>query len=133
MADVGRSTAAHAEGTADTHLMLARLENWGSWQRSLPADEPGIYPASPMFRDIVDRYRETFASTPYDMDDAEALEKLAARVLSIRQMLVLQMRFILRTSSRRAAGQLSRMGHPCSHTLYLQWVDDAVLLLSKEA
>lgn len=27
MADIGRSTAAHAEGQADTHAMVARLEN----------------------------------------------------------------------------------------------------------
>ena len=133
MADIGRSTAAHAEGSADTHSMLARLENWGAWQRSLPAGEPGIYPASPMFRDVVDRYRETFAPDPYDLLDAEALEALAARVLSIRQMLVLQMRFIVRVSSRRAAGQLSRMGYPCSHPTYLVWVDEAVLRLSIEA
>lgn len=133
MADIGRSTTGHADGQAGTHEMLARLENWGSWQRSLPADEPGIYPASPMFRDVIDRYRETSAPSPYDLEDAEEIEALAARVLSIRQMIVLQMRFILQTSSRRAAGQLSRMGYPCSHPTYLQWVDEAVLRLTIES
>ena len=130
MADVGRSTAAHAEGDVDTHAMLARLENWGAWQRSLPADGPGMYPPSPMFKDVVDRYRETFAPSPYDADDAKVVEKLAADELSIRHVLCLNLRFVLRISSRKAAGIMSRQGHPCTHTTYRVWVESAVNKLS---
>jgi len=133
MADIGRSTAAHAEGQADTHAMVARLENWGSWQRSLPADGPGLFPRSPMFKDVVDRYRETFAPSPYDCEDGEQIEALVARVLSIRQILCLQLRFIIRVSSRRAAGIISIQGHPCTHTTYRVWVEDAIYKLSTEA
>lgn len=126
MADVGRSTAAHAEGNVESHAIVARLENWGAWQRSLPADGPGLYPAQPMFRDVVDRYRETFAKDPYNATDAEELEAHISNNLSIRHMLCLQMRFILKLSSRRAAGLMSRQGHPCSHPTYLNWLDDAI-------
>lgn len=133
MADIGRSSAAHADGDAGTHEMLARLENWGSWQRSLPADGPSVYPRQPMFKDVIDRYRETFAPSPYDMDDAEEIEALATRILSGREIRCMELRFILRVSSRRAAGIMSRQGHYCTHTTYLAWVDGAVYRLAIEA
>ena len=132
MADVGRSTAAHAEGDVDTHAMLARLENWGAWQRSLPADGPGLYPPSPMFKDVVDRYRETFAPSPYDADDAKVVEKLVADTLSIRHVFCLELRFILQISSRKAADIMSRQGHQCAHTTYRRWLDEAIEKCSLE-
>jgi len=86
-----------------------------------------------MFREVVDRYRETFAPSPYDADDGEQIEYLAARVLSIRQVLCLQLRFILQASSRRAAFIMDQQGHPCSHTTYCTWVDDAIEKMASEA
>lgn len=126
MADVGRSTAAHAEGDIDTHALVARLENWGAWQRSLPDAGPGEYPRQPMFRDVVDRYRVEYAPTPFDAQDAQIVEELISRTLGVRLQLCLEVRFVLQFSSRRAAGIISREGFPCTHTTYLRWIEDSI-------
>ncbi len=133
MADVGRSTAAHASGNASTHGIIARLENWGAWQMALAGDGPKDIPPSPMFKDAVDRYRENKSMPAFDVIDAQRLEKMIAQRLGVRHQLCLQLRFIARMSSRRASNLLSRGGYTCSHTTYITWLDDAISNIQPEA
>ncbi len=112
--------------------MHARLENWGAWQIALSDDGPKDVPLCPMFKDAVDRYRENKSMPAFNSVDAELLEKKIAQHLGVRQQLCLQLRFIARISSRRAANLLSRGGYECSHTTYITWLDDAITHLYSE-
>jgi len=124
MADVGKSTTAHAtERNPMARVAKERLINWGRWQRSLPHDAPRQFPDQPMFREMVQQYRETHAPAPFDAEQAEYTEEMLNRILPMRDVWVCRLRFIVELPSRRAAGVLSRMRFRCSHVTYLAWVE----------
>ena len=127
--DVGRSTSAH-EGTSGairSERATVELENWGAWMRDQPPVGPGSSPApSPIWRDMLAGYRETFATELYDEARAERCDRLIATVCQPDHARALVARYVARLSSREAGGRISGwIGAPVSRATYRQWLEIA--------
>lgn len=139
MADVGRSTSAHAAPASASGRNVDRwLRNWGAWLASLPPDAMLAIPISPMFRAYIAGYRLISPRrSPEDVDAAEGMDMLVA-TLTPPHVACLICHYVLELSSRRAARLLveldaertasARPGPAlgCGRQTYLSRLDEAV-------
>lgn len=128
MANIGRSTTAHADDYSVGHLAL---ENWGAWLRGIQSPFPAGYPSmSPMFKDMEQRYRDESISVfeQYDPDGAEVTQGIIRLVCKERPTVALHLSYAMRLSKLQAAAVLSRMDKKwnCDDKKYASWLDQAV-------
>lgn len=110
MADIGKSTTAHAEYESPSYPRAeAALENWGNYHASLPGSGTNTHP---MFRDVKTGYREerSARSLVHDEDKAIETDQMVASFLGPFEQRLLFSKYIYRQSARSLAKEISAEG-----------------------